>query len=339
MRLRFALWRFSLSITQLGHVQDLLGYAKEMRLPYLRVSLTADCNAGCAFCHNEGQRIGDRQELATIGNAILPISAYRFLATYSKPLTHRVKLTGGEPTLIRNLPEIVNAFAENAFDVSMTTNAWLFDDRMQRVLAGSGLKGVNVSFPSMAEEVYDKSFQRSGFFPSALSNLRSMNEYFPGRVKLNFVAIKALNFPNDVIPLSELSRDIGATVSLLTLVSPSAPRVTPEELVAVLRQHYGSVDVTDLPDDFVDKTIITLPNAGRWEIDDFRREDYRATAFDNQVCRACKVRERCVEGPYALRIDAGGVARPCLIRSDNSVTLKELGYSEATQWQSLHCIS
>lgn len=81
-----------------------------------------------------------------------------------------------------------------------------------------------------------------------------------------------------------------------------------------------------MPDDFAAKRFYHFNNGGVWEIDDFRRESYREDAFDNPYCQRCDVRDKCVEGPYALRITHQGNLKTCLIRSDNMISLGNDGY-------------
>jgi len=69
----------------------------------------------------------------------------------------RIKLTGGEPLMRKDLPEIVQGIAAvpGLKDLSLTTNGLLLDD-MAKELRERGLKRVNISLPSLNAETYRK---------------------------------------------------------------------------------------------------------------------------------------------------------------------------------------
>ena len=89
---------------------ELLKQVKDMKFKYLRISLTKDCNGACSFCHNEGQMIGKRGDKATPVIPLLSIEDYDYIAKFFRTTMQSVSFTGGEPTLVENLPEIVEVF-------------------------------------------------------------------------------------------------------------------------------------------------------------------------------------------------------------------------------------
>ena len=120
-----------------------------MKLPYLRLSVTNNCNNACPFCHNEGQEFGKRGNEAKQQLSALSEQAYEYIADFFSQKFRRIKFTGGEPTLATNLPEIVRIFHERGYECSITTNGFLLDETKQKALKAAGLSKVNISLSTL----------------------------------------------------------------------------------------------------------------------------------------------------------------------------------------------
>src|SRR5665811_1971063 len=99
----------------------------------LRISITQRCNNRCAYCHREGevQRANRSAELMSV-EEIVRIAKIAIDLGIS-----RVKLTGGEPLMRKDLPEIVSGIAAEVSglkDLSLTTNGLLLGDGMAKKL-------------------------------------------------------------------------------------------------------------------------------------------------------------------------------------------------------------
>ena len=112
----------------------------------IRVSLTDRCNFRCVYCHNEG--LGDtRGPAEPHADEMSADEVVRLLSIAREFDVTRVKLTGGEPLLRRDLEEIV-ARVSPFMEVSLTTNGSLLAGRAQ-ALADAGLARVNVSIDTL----------------------------------------------------------------------------------------------------------------------------------------------------------------------------------------------
>ncbi|RPA65845.1 radical SAM protein [Gordonia oryzae] len=120
----------------------------------LRISLTAQCNFGCFFCHNEGQSTGSSVLQRNLG-----IDDYMrvVFAAADSGITD-IKLTGGEPLLYRDgtrgIVELVDQLSKvrdsYPINISMTTNGSLLR-RYARDLKSAGLDRVTLSIHSLSE--------------------------------------------------------------------------------------------------------------------------------------------------------------------------------------------
>src|SRR5512141_1624998 len=98
----------------------------------LRISITQRCNNRCAYCHKEGevQRANQSAELMSAEEIV------RMAKTAVDLGITRIKLTGGEPLMRRDLPGIVEGIAAipGLKDLSLTTNGLLLGGGMAKKL-------------------------------------------------------------------------------------------------------------------------------------------------------------------------------------------------------------
>ncbi|MEM1545079.1 MAG: GTP 3',8-cyclase MoaA [Candidatus Methanomethylicia archaeon] len=151
----------------------------------LRISLTDRCNLKCIYCHREGEERRESYELA--------IEDIKLIAEASKHLEiNRVKFTGGEPLLRRDIVEIVKIFSELRFeDISITTNGILIADKVLE-LKNAGLKRVNISLPSFRRDKYLK-ITGLDLFMNVMTGIREAINAKLHPVKINFVVLKNVN--------------------------------------------------------------------------------------------------------------------------------------------------
>ncbi|HEY8292112.1 MAG TPA: radical SAM protein, partial [Thermomicrobiales bacterium] len=127
------------------------------RINYLRISLTDRCNLRCVYCMPaEGVRWQAKEELLT-DDELLRVVRLAADVGFTK-----IRLTGGEPTLRRNLPDLIREIAANPAitDIAMTTNGILLS-RLAEPLAQAGLKRINVSIDTLDPERF-KQITRGG---------------------------------------------------------------------------------------------------------------------------------------------------------------------------------
>src|SRR6516164_6732618 len=106
----------------------------------LRISVTDRCNLRCTYCMPEEVVFLDKSELLTFEEIVR-------LVRMAVPLgIDKVRLTGGEPLMRRELPRLVRMLAavEGLRDIGLTTNGILLADQAQ-ALYDAGLRRINVS--------------------------------------------------------------------------------------------------------------------------------------------------------------------------------------------------
>lgn len=154
-------------------------------IDYLRLSLTTACNLRCSYCMPEA--------------GISPLHQHDrgdvcFLAQVSAELgVRRIRLTGGEPLLVPELPQLVHALACTAGiqEVTLTTNGVLLQE-LAGELKEAGLARVNLSIDSLRADRYQR-LTRGGDLLRALRGLEASEMAGLTPVKVNCVVMGGIN--------------------------------------------------------------------------------------------------------------------------------------------------
>src|SRR5208283_5343877 len=154
----------------------------------LRISITQRCNNRCLFCHREGEvlRANRSAEKMSVEEIV------RIAKIAVELGITRVKLTGGEPLMRKDLPEIVSGITtvEGLKDLSLTTNGLLLSGRAED-LHKRGLKRVNISLPTLNTDTYHR--LTGGNLQDALSGVKAAIKAGFCPVKLNMVILRDVN--------------------------------------------------------------------------------------------------------------------------------------------------
>ena len=169
------------------------------QITYLRISVTDRCNSRCVYCmplagvswksHDEILRY---EEIAKI---------VRVMAAEG---VRAVRLTGGEPLVRPNLPELVNMLAviPGIEDISLTTNGLLLEQQAED-LARAGLKRINVSLDTMKPELFQQ-ITRVGSIERVMRGLEAAEKCDLTPIKINMVVMRGIN-EDEIIPMARLS--------------------------------------------------------------------------------------------------------------------------------------
>ncbi|MBI3565600.1 MAG: GTP 3',8-cyclase MoaA [Elusimicrobia bacterium] len=166
---------------------------------YLRVSVTDRCNLRCAYClPPEGAAFERPEDLLTAAELTRAVAVARSLGV------DKVRLTGGEPLVRRDLPDLVARLAAlDLADLSLSTNGVLLAP-LARTLKDAGLRRVNVSLDTLDAARFRR-ITRSGELSAALAGIDAALDAGLGPVKVNVVAARGLN--DDEVPaFVELTR-------------------------------------------------------------------------------------------------------------------------------------
>ncbi len=168
----------------------------------LRISVTDRCNIRCFYCMPEqGVRFIDRSEILDFEEI------ERFARVAAGLGITKIRITGGEPLVRRDLAELVRRLARipGIRDLALTTNGILLGDQAA-ALHDAGLRRLNVHVDTLDRERFTEIARRDEL-PRVLEGLQAARRA-GYRVKLNAVAVKGLTEP-DIVPLALYARENG----------------------------------------------------------------------------------------------------------------------------------
>lgn len=156
-------------------------------ISYLRISLTDRCNYRCTYCMPEaGVDILPREEILSFEE----IEA--IVAALTQVGVRRVRLTGGEPTVRKDLLQLVERLARLGLeDLSLSTNGERLGE-LARPLRTAGLDRLNVSLDTLQPERF-RTVTRRGNLDAVLAGLEAARAAGFRHTKLNTVAMRGFN--------------------------------------------------------------------------------------------------------------------------------------------------
>jgi GTP 3',8-cyclase len=203
---------------------------------YLRISVTDRCDERCLYCRPPGYRgWGSRskhlsaEEIARVARVAAEIGFRKF------------RLTGGEPLLRADLPEIVRRLAATpgVDGLGLSTNGTRLA-ALAAALRDAGLRSVNVSLDALEPRTYRRI--TGGNLGTALAGLRAALQAGFERVKLNCVLMRGLN-EDQIWPLAVFAAEHGLPLRLIELMPVTTTAVldagrflSMDEAMRILRQ-------------------------------------------------------------------------------------------------------
>ena len=168
----------------------------------LRISVTDRCNIRCVYCMPESVTFLPRASLLSFEEI------ERFVRVAAALGIDKIRLTGGEPLVRRDLPELVARLVAvpGIKDVGLTTNGILLAAQAQS-LWGAGLRRINVSLDTMDPRRFEELTRRTGF-EEVIAGIHAARAAGFAPIKINAVALRGVTEP-DVVPLARFARSFG----------------------------------------------------------------------------------------------------------------------------------
>ena len=207
----------------------------------LRVSVTDRCNLRCAYCMPEQEYVWlpredmlQFEEIETLADVFLDEGV------------EKVRLTGGEPLLRRDLPVLVGRLAARSriHDLALTTNGVLLAEHA-RSLREAGLHRVTVSLDTLRHERF-RDLARYDELDRVLDGIGVAAQLFGG-LKIDTVVIRGVN-DDELVDIIEFGRTHGAEVRFIEYMDVggatqwSTERVVSKaDMLETLARHYGAI--------------------------------------------------------------------------------------------------
>jgi radical SAM protein with 4Fe4S-binding SPASM domain len=146
---------------------------------YVKMKLVWVCNLRCVMCNHWREHRGSSLDTATL---------LRVIDELADMGCRKIHLSGGEPTLRRDLEELIARMTGYGIRVSMTTNGTLLSKERSATLAEAGLSAVNISIDSPDPHIHDKIRGLKGSWKETVRGLRNLRKTLKhGKVRINTV--------------------------------------------------------------------------------------------------------------------------------------------------------
>jgi cyclic pyranopterin phosphate synthase len=208
----------------------------------LRLSVTDRCNLRCQYCMPEEDYLWlPREDILQFEEIDRLVDQFVHLGV------EKVRLTGGEPLLRRDLPALVERLSKKPAirDLAMTTNAVLLAPAAGD-LRRAGLGRLTISLDTLQRDRFIK-LARFDELPRVLSGIDAAVDTFPG-FKLDTVVIRGVN-DDEIIPLLEFAKARGAELRFIEYMDvggatnwSTSQVVSRDEMLKAIAAHYGPVE-------------------------------------------------------------------------------------------------
>ena len=212
-------------------------------IDYLRISVTDRCNLRCKYCMpEEGVQLLKHSEILSYDEILRVCRVFAGLGV------SKIKLTGGEPLVRKDLNLLVKAIKdiEGIEEVTLTTNGVLLKEQIDG-LVEAGLNAVNVSLDTLDKEQY-ACVTRRDKLDDALEGMYEALKYPGLKVKVNCVIMPGSN-DNEWVRLAMLSKDNAIDVRFIEMmpigIGESNPKGTQELVFDRLEQEFGKGEFLD----------------------------------------------------------------------------------------------
>jgi len=277
----------------------------------LRISVTDRCNFRCTYCMP-----ADNVEFMDRSNLLSFEEIKRVAQIVSSMGINRLRLTGGEPLMRKNLPVLIKMLDEvdGIDDIAMTTNAYFLKDQAQS-LKDAGLKRLNVSLDALDPDKF-RDVNRRDCLQSVLDGLDTARKVGFKSIKINAVAVR--NFSEtEIMSLIEMGRSDGFEIRFIEFMPLDSDKVWERdkvlfghEIVDMIKENYELVPIDN---------SLEIGPASEYNFADGKGKIGIITAVSNPFCDHCN----------RIRMTADGKLRTCLFSTEET-NLKELIRSGAT---------
>lgn len=271
---------------------------------YLRISLIERCNLRCTYCMpKEGIQLSPKSHLMSYEEI------YEITKTFVNQGVTKIRLTGGEPLIRKDIALILEKLATLSVELSITSNAVIID-KFIGMLKTNNVNKINVSLDSLDEAKF-KHVTRKNEFKRVYNNiLLLVNKGF--QVKVNVVLIKGFN-DDEIIDFINFTKDLAVAVRFIEFMPFDGNKWNLSKIVS-----YAEV-MTYVNVAFENEKIERLqdaPNdtAKNYKIKGFQGSFAIISSVTNPFCDSCN----------RLRLTANGQLKNCLFSSRETDLLTTL---------------
>lgn len=275
---------------------------------YLRISLLEKCNLRCTYCMP-----ADGIELSPKASLMTADEIFSIAQTFVENGVDKIRLTGGEPLLRKDFPEIISKLFHLGVSLSITTNGILIDRHID-VLKHFNVKKINLSLDTLIASKFHSVTLRNDFH-KVVDNMHLLlqNDF---QVKVNVVLIKGFN-ENEIIDFVKLTQFLPISIRFIEFMPfagnewDRSKMISQNEILAELEEAFSSEQVEKLEDE---KNF----TARIYKIKGFQGNFGIISSITNPFCDGCN----------RIRLTANGKIKNCLFSHSETDLLTPLRNGE-----------
>ena len=276
---------------------------------YLRISLLEKCNLRCTYCMP-----ADGIELSPKASLMTADEIFSIAQTFVQNGVDKIRLTGGEPLLRKDFPEIASKLAALDVALSITTNGILIDRHID-TLKLYGITKINLSLDTLISSKFHSITLRNQF-EKVVGNLHLLlNNDF--KVKVNVVLMKGFN-ENEIVDFVKLTQYLPLSVRFIEFMPfagnewDRSKMISQNEILSELEKNFPSKEIEKLEDE---KNF----TARTYRIKDFQGDFGIISSITNPFCDGCN----------RIRLTANGKIKNCLFSNAETDLLTPLRNGES----------
>lgn len=262
-------------------------YGRE--IDYMRISITDRCNLRCSYCMPEDMSFVPEAEQMN------PEELCEITAAAAELGIRHIKLTGGEPLLRRDCPELIRRIKaiRGIQNVTLTTNGVLLEQFLPKLI-DCGLDAVNISLNTRNPERYREITGRDTLEPVLRGIQKAADSRIP--VKINVVTLE--ENAGDWIDLVQMAKEYPVDVRLIEVMPIGSGQQTAaaghDILLEQLQNLWPDMEKDDAPHGFGPAVYFKIPG--------FQGSVGMISAVHGKFCKSCN----------RLRLTSQGFLKPCL---------------------------
>ena len=281
-------------------------------IDYLRISVTDRCNFRCRYCMPEdGVELCDHKDVLTFDEI------KRVVQIMSRLGINKIKLTGGEPLVRRNIHSLIEDLKkiDGIEDITMTTNGYLLENEID-LLVKKGLTGINISLDTLDKSLFSNVTRVDGI-ENVLRGINKTLEYRGLNIKVNCVPL-GLN-EQDLKSIALLAKDNNIHVRFIEMMPIGLGKefkfIGEEEIINKLSSDLGELKPY--------KGKLGNGPSHYYEVDGFEGKIGFISSLTHKFCKECN-RVRLTSTGYlktCLQYDVGVDLRSLLRNGSNDVEI------------------
>ena len=210
---------------------------------YLRVSVTDRCNLYCTYCRLTTEKIVPNHK-----NTLTSEEIIRLVRLFVELGVERIRLTGGEPLLRRNIVGLVRELAAipGLQELSLSTNALLLE-RYAIPLREAGLQRVNISLDSLDPDTFSQLTKAGNSLPAVLAGIKAAARAGLYPIKVNMVVMRGVN-AHEIPAMVLFAKEQGLVLRFIETMpigeaglNVSQHFMPAEEILESIRTHLGAL--------------------------------------------------------------------------------------------------